>query len=70
MFGNESTDLFLGVFANVAKFSDPFIKWRISRRGWYGGVEMIRYGLDYGVHAPVGIMLCGIDGLSYKVVCC
>ena len=70
MFGNESTCLFLGIFANVAKLSDPFIKWRISRRGWYRGVGMTRYGLDYWVHTPVGVMLCGIDGLLYKVVCC
>ena len=48
MFGNEGTGLFLGILTNISKFSDPFIKWGISR-GWYRGVEVIRYGLDYGM---------------------
>ena len=31
---------------------------------------MIRYGLDYGMHAPIGIVFYDIDGFTYKVMCC
>ena len=33
-------------------------------------MEMVRYGLDYGVCTLVGIMFCGIDNFLYKMVCC
>ena len=70
MFGNEGTSLFLGIFTNISKFSDPFIKWGINRKGWCKGVGMIRYGLDYGMYLPIGVVFYDIDDFAYKVICC
>ena len=33
-------------------------------------MEVIRYGLDYGVCLPIGAVFYDIDDFMYQVMCC
>ena len=65
MFGNEGAGLFLSIFTNIAKFNDPVINWEIGRGWWYRGVGVVRYGLNYRVYLPIGVMFCNVYDFSY-----
>ena len=60
--------MFLGIFPNVTKLGNPFVKWGVGG-GWYRIMDVIRDGLYYGMCLPVGVMFYGINNFAYKVIC-
>ena len=53
------------LFTDISKFSDPVINWEIGRRGWYRGVGVVRYGLDYRMYLPIGVVFCNVYDFLY-----